>query len=498
MWLDLLVASEVIQRQDRSAFAAERELSFRHDLVRDAAYAMLTERDRKTGHRLAAEWLARAGEGEALVLAEHFERGGHRERAAEHYRAAAEKALAGNDFAAAAAGAERAIACDPRSEALGLLRLVQAEALVWQGDFAGAAARGLDAVGALEPGSDGWFAAIGEVATAAGVQGDVERLEALEALVRGHAPATERAVAAVTRLAEQLLITGRVALADDLLALVDRRAASFDAENPGIVARVRSAQALRALFAGDVGTNRDLVREAAARFADAGDLRNECIKRERVGYSTMELGAYADSQVILQGALATAERLGLANVAATARHNLGLALGRLGRFEEASRMERAAVEAFARSGNRRMEGASCEYLALIHLEAGDAAEAEVQARRALALARDPVLLPLNEAESLAILARALIAQGRVDEALGAAEAGLEGLERLGGIDDGEAIIRLAWAEALTAAGRADEAEAAFEAARARLRRRAERIKDPSARRSFLEHVPENARTLRGV
>ena len=32
---------------------------FRHSLVRDASYAMLTESDRVLAHRLAAQWLAR-------------------------------------------------------------------------------------------------------------------------------------------------------------------------------------------------------------------------------------------------------------------------------------------------------------------------------------------------------------------------------------------------------------------------------------------------------
>ena len=36
---------------------------------------MLTENDRRLGHRLAGKWLRAAGETNALVLAEHFEKG---------------------------------------------------------------------------------------------------------------------------------------------------------------------------------------------------------------------------------------------------------------------------------------------------------------------------------------------------------------------------------------------------------------------------------------
>jgi hypothetical protein len=50
-------------------FAGETEYSFRHTLLREVAYSMLTERDRAVGHRLAGEWLERAGEGDAGAVA---------------------------------------------------------------------------------------------------------------------------------------------------------------------------------------------------------------------------------------------------------------------------------------------------------------------------------------------------------------------------------------------------------------------------------------------
>ena len=64
------------------------EHAFRSALVRDAAYAMLTRADRALGHRLAGSFLESAGEASAVVLADHFERGGEPERAAGAYRRA--------------------------------------------------------------------------------------------------------------------------------------------------------------------------------------------------------------------------------------------------------------------------------------------------------------------------------------------------------------------------------------------------------------------------
>jgi hypothetical protein len=58
-----------------------------------------------------------------------------------------------------------------------------------------------------------------------------------------------------------------------------------------------------------------------------------------------------------------------------------------------------------------------------------------------------------------------------------------------------AFVRLAHAEALHATGAHDAAARAIADARARLRAIADKITDPDYQASFLERVPENARTL---
>ena len=63
---------EWIARQIEPTFHGEVEYVFRHALVRDAAYEMLTGADRQLGHNLAGSWLSGAGEQDAAVLAEHF------------------------------------------------------------------------------------------------------------------------------------------------------------------------------------------------------------------------------------------------------------------------------------------------------------------------------------------------------------------------------------------------------------------------------------------
>ena len=70
--------AELITERPTSRFPGEREYTFRHALVRDGAYALLTPEDRALGHRLAGVWLEQSGEPGAVVLAEHFERGDER------------------------------------------------------------------------------------------------------------------------------------------------------------------------------------------------------------------------------------------------------------------------------------------------------------------------------------------------------------------------------------------------------------------------------------
>jgi hypothetical protein len=69
------------------------------------------------------------------------------------------------------------------------------------------------------------------------------------------------------------------------------------------------------------------------------------------------------------------------------------------------------------------------------------------------------------------------------------------LASLGKIDEGEALVRLAYVEALFANGDHSAAYAAIAEARERILATAAGIDDPGRHKTFLENVPENARTL---
>jgi tetratricopeptide (TPR) repeat protein len=90
--LEALERREVVERAESSKLAGEREYHFRHSLLREAAYASLTDNDKQIGHSLAGPWLEAHGEKDPLVLANHFERAGNLDRASYYLGVAADRA----------------------------------------------------------------------------------------------------------------------------------------------------------------------------------------------------------------------------------------------------------------------------------------------------------------------------------------------------------------------------------------------------------------------
>src|SRR5690606_31283075 len=172
--LRLLLEEEILGERSTSRFPGQREFEFRSGLVRDAAYAALTDADRCRGHRLAAAWLEQSGESEALPLATHYARGGQPERAVPHYRRAALQALSGNDLGAAIERAGLGLGAGATNAEAAALRLIQAEASKWQGNNAEAKRYALGALEHIPEHAPEWSLAAAEAAVAAGKLGGSE------------------------------------------------------------------------------------------------------------------------------------------------------------------------------------------------------------------------------------------------------------------------------------------------------------------------------------
>jgi tetratricopeptide (TPR) repeat protein len=490
-----IVESEFLARRPESRFPDQIEYVFRQAIVREAAYATLTEADRALGHQLAAAWLERVGEGEAMVLAEHLERGGHPEQAVEKWLRAAAQALEGNDLAAALARADRGVAAGASGEILGELRLIQAEARRWRNENAEGDRCAREAMDLFPRSHPSWFAAVSERASIAGKLGHLAELTALAELLLEAplAPGASRDVIALHQAANQLVYAGRFALAQ---ALIDRLAGEIArrpelAREPRITMHLHQARATWAASRGDAaGYRRET--EASIELAErGGDLRAACLQRSNLGDAYMALGGFAEAERALREALDGATRLGLDFVGTVARLNLGLALACQGRVDEARVALHEAAERNRATGDRRIESGVRLYLAITESLAADLDEAEQQARLAVAAAAHAPMITYARA----VLARVLLAQNRSAEALASAQEARSVLDRLGELEVGESLVRLVHAETLFAVGDRRGALGAILAARDALLARAEKITDPAWRESFLRRVPDNAATL---
>ena len=493
-WLGELARRELVDRRPTTSLLGEREYAFRHALVREAAYATLTEADRTLGHKLAAEWLEARGEHDPAVLAEHYERGGDRARAVTWYTLAATAAYDSDDLRATHARAERAIACGATGSALGRLRFVQASGSLWASELEDPLRFGKASLEILDRAAPERFLAYGVVATAAiWLQRPAELFAAAEGLTAelGEGALTASQVIGAGNVAGSLYYGGFVARGDALLPRIEAKGAAAIADEANAAASVHHARAMRAAAVGD--PEAELAEQLAAivAFDLVGDRRNACRHRVNLGSSMQNFGLIAEAEEHLLRGLRDAERMGARSWVLVAKHNLGAAYARGGRYAEGIELEREAIAGFHEMGDRFFEAAARGYLATMLRPTGALEEARAEAERGAELFDDA---PHARAPTLAVLALIEIDLGHADRALAVAEEAVA-LTKDRGIFEGETYVGLAYAEALHAIGRVEEAKTAIRATRARLLERAERIKNPDWRRAFLERVRENAQTL---
>lgn len=495
-WLEQLAQREIIAPRRDGRFPRRQEYKFRHALVRDAAHELLTEEDRRLGHRLAGLWLEHEGESDPSVLAEHFLQGDEPALACSCLQRAAAQALEGNDLRAVIERAEQAIELGAHGEPLGLLRSMQSVACYWQGDYARAQELGMRGVEALAPGGTEWYRVLGTTIVASARRGDYDSVERWFQVALEQAPQTTGgdAIVCLCRGCFQLIFAGRLARADEILASIMRMVAlegGLARLDPLTLAQVEHVHGVRAAHGGDVGRFLVHLEAAVAAFERAGDRRNVSLERPTVGWCFAEIGMFERAEQILVEALALADELGAQQTITYAQVNVGYVLGLRGKTDEAVAMlERAAATCVA-VGNVRLEGWARAHISGIELRRGRPERAEAEAATAIARLE---LSPGLRAWATAERARALVALGRAPEAVAVAREAMAKLVELGSMLQGESSPPLALAEALAAAGDREAAVAAARDARARLMDRAARLPRREWMPSFLARS-ENARIL---
>jgi tetratricopeptide (TPR) repeat protein len=483
-----LVDRELVSPRPASRFADQEELVFRHAIVRDAAYDMLTDDDRALGHRLAGEWLERQGERDAVVLAQHFDSGSEKARAATYYVHAATQALEANDLAASAMLGESAVACGIGGELLGEVRRLQAEAARWMGQIADAEARATEAVALLPTSSSSWYGAIGELATIAGNQGHAEVVERVRrALVdTGSEGEPAARVIAIARVALQLFLVGNRA-GDALLEIAEGIEVG---DHPLARARLGQARSYRALSLGDYGTYYRNVLASRDLYDSIGDRRNACVQNSNLAYSTLFFGAHEDAEAAIAVAQASARALGLARMIAFGDQKLGQVRFEQSRFAESIEIQRRALDQLIEQGDARLASSSRASLAWALEASGNVTAAFEQAHAAIA---DAALVPPALAVARATLAALELHYGSRSLALELATRANATLDELGGAEHAATFVRVVCAEALHAHGRDAEARAILAPELARLIAQAANAPRPEWRTWVFERVHHHRR-----
>ncbi|WP_437611104.1 protein kinase [Sorangium sp. So ce834] len=496
--LEALVALEILVRRRESRFPAEEELAFRHALLREGAYAMLTEGDRVLGHRLAGEWLERAGEPDPVVLAEHLQRGRALDQAAFHYLRAGRQSCDRGDFGSALARAQRGIGCGVQGETLGNLLALKAMAHCWRSELDAAQQASAAALPLTGRGSRWACIALFHRAWASLVLGaEDDFMETADRFVRFQ-PDTEagREYMLWAPLAASLLQTyGRRELCKALLDRADALAAAMpalDLDLRGAIAIGRSDY-VRA-FERDPWRQLQLTRQAVEAFQAIEDLRNQITALNRLGQAEAELGDPAAGEATLRRAVALAQRIAIPFAQRQSALHLAALLSHgsdPSKWAEASDMAGSLLAAAGVSvGYRGWAHGIC---AEVLLQRGSFDDAVQQAREADALC---ARIPLRRLWVTALLVRGLIQLGDRDEAARVASRIEPGLACLGGGGYVEIDARVALAEAHWTGGRQDEARAALGEAIRGIAARAEAIPDAAWRARYTACVPEIARARR--
>jgi tetratricopeptide (TPR) repeat protein len=460
-----------------------RVCTFRHSLLREGAYATLTPEDRTLGHLLAAEWLERTRERDALLVAQHFELGGQPARAAPWHLQAAQQALAANDFRAAIERAERGVRSGASGETLGALHLVSGRSHMAFADVVQAEAACHQALELLPRGSHRWYQAA-SVAIASELLHGVVPVMILEmARFEPEGPITTDEG---EMTAWSLLVLWALGLADPLqrfVARLERRAHLLAPGDPA-AAWLDFARAIRAhMIDDDAPTALRHLAAACAAFERVEDLRSQALAQWVTSYVLYGLQDARACERVARQALATAERLGLHFIKGATRRNLGWALAARGDVAAGCAELRAALAADISPSNRWGSGGAHAQLAEALLHAGQLDEAEREAQQALELA----MIPGSQVRAWLLLGEVQLRTGRPHEALATARKAetLLGQASVPGylLWSGDHLL----ARALAATGDPEGAALALARVHERLRAQAARFQDPAARRRFLLH-----------
>jgi predicted ATPase len=486
-WLEILTTREILFSRPTADL---REYSFKHALLRQAAYEMLPPSEKRLGHLLAGQYLEQTGERQGIVLADHFERAGEKPRAIHWLGVAAQQALDADDLVETLARVERGASLGAAGEELCAMRVIESQARVWHGEYVQAEEAAREALSSEVPRTR--LQAMSSLFETLGPQAKYEEIarHMQEIAQRPAAPELLNPwLDCMVNATAYLAAGGDTEIRGRTLAVLEE---CKDQLEPLLVGRAETLRAHIAVNRGKPAESIGGFKGAAEYYESIGHRRAACEGVSNLAISLLEVGRLEEAETCVRRVLATAQKLDLKYIVGGALQGLTNILAYRGSLDEARATGLQAISVTVAQNDRRFQGSAEAYLSVTEYLASDYSRAEHYARSAAKTLAD---VPASRPFALALLARSLLAQGRPAEAVLSARDAYAQLESLGGVDDGDATIRLALAECLIAAGDSLAARGVLDNAASRILASAEAIEDTASRESFLARIPEHRRIL---
>ncbi|HVW28759.1 MAG TPA: protein kinase [Polyangiaceae bacterium] len=486
--LESLASAELLLRAPESRYPDTTEYRFRHALLRDAAYAMMNDEDRRTSHGIAGDWLERKNEKDARVLSDHFETARLDDRARRWLLRAAKSAIEAGD-------ARGAIAFANRGVALGATGLERGQLLLSRGY-----AEGLidaqtpelvrEALDLLGFGTASWWLGLAVLIFGCCMRGRPEEAAPHVKLATQAPFIPERHLffgQGLITLVGGLILLGKGSLAESVLDRASQAATDYGERDPIFDAFLHAARCALASMAPLSGKWRleeayHEGRRAASTLGTLGALHGQALSLYYFSVAAMHVGRHEEAREAATQSVDIARRIGI--------HEgwpllfLGKALLRLGKPEEAM----AAVAPLRSSADWTVSQMLPIIVAEGHLRLGDLSAAAEEAAPACR-GTSPRLSKL----AACVLARAHIGMNEPARALSVVAHAMS-QETSDGLESDVDLMTLR-AEALMELGEIHGAREAITRAREAVFRIGNQVGDLDLRESFFKNMEPCVRAL---
>jgi predicted ATPase/class 3 adenylate cyclase len=499
-------ARGLVLPETNSRFPDEKEWSFYHNLIREAAYSSLLLRERKEMHKNAANWLYTQAQHTgrldefASLLAEHFDQAGLVSQSSAWYLIAGREAKARAAFLESRHFLDRALElADPRDlqKCVDIL-LERNETLGILGETAARQEDDQALITLAEAIQDDRLLAIAYQRLGASKTRSWDQ--------RGAIRAYETSLAAARRIGD----AESIAITLSQIAMTKTRLGEFSEA----IQEIEEALAL-AEECGQEVSKAQVITNASACFAETGDLSQalqlalrqveithkisnlagEAFGLLNLGYFYLQLGLFDAGLDALAKAFYRAETIGARHISSHARLNLGLAHWRLGQYEEAREILQNLQPITKAMGDVFGLAVSHTYLGLVLEQEGDFTAAcqyyEIACQDLRKMGMQGYLH-----DALAGLVRCAMIKNDREQV---ARHNPELWEHLD-LEDGlglefPQLAYLTCARAFAWSGDVEQSEKVIAHAYQNLRQRAEKISERAWRVSFFENIPEHQQVV---